>query len=376
MGFYVIALDGDAHSPGLALADESRVVDIADAANCLQVAQEFHVDGVLSICTEVAVCPVATIADAMGLPGISPDAALGATNKLVMRRRFEEAGVPGPRFRRVASAEEAVQVAEEWGCPLVIKPADNAGSRGVRRVDRPEALAEAYALAAGSSRSGQVIIEEFMVGVESTVECLCSEGQVEVLAISDKKHVPFPECVAICLTYPPHFSADVQDEIRQVVRAATKAVSVDSGPVHAEVMVTSTGVKMVELAARGGGFRVFSDIVPLVSGVDIVKETVKMAMGVPADIKARYAHAAVLRFFNPQQRGKLIAVHGVEDARAVAGIQDVVIEAVPGDVLGPIAGDRERPGYIISSAETREQAVRQADEAESLVRFEVEGCST
>ena len=372
MGCWVVAADGSAEAPGLDLADAAEVVDIRDTARCTAVAEAHRVEAVVSICTEVAVETTAVVAAARGLPGISPAAARAATDKFIMREQLAAAGIPGPRFAAATTLDEARTAAAEVGFPLIIKPVDNAGSRGVCRVDGTELLDPAFAAALAFSRKRKVILEAFMEGVESTIEALSWQGETEILAISDKKHVPFPDCVAISLDYPPHFSTAVLDEIGDVVQRSVAALGISCGPTHTEVMVTTEGVKMVELAARGGGFRVFSDVIPLVSGVDAVVETVKMALGEVPDIKAKAQRGAVLRFFNPACVGTLKRVAGLDVARAIPGVVDVQVEIVPGAVLKPIASDGDRPGYMLVSGRDRAEVQARARMVEDAVDFELE----
>ena len=360
MGCWVVAADGSAEAPGLDLADAAEVVDIRDTARCTAVAEAHRVEAVVSICTEVAVETTAVVAAARGLPGISPAAARAATDKFIMREQLAAAGIPGPRFAAATTLDEARTAAAEVGFPLIIKPVDNAGSRGVCRVDGTELLDPAFAAALAFSRKRKVILEAFMEGVESTIEALSWQGETEILAISDKKHVPFPDCVAISLDYPPHFSTAVLDEIGDVVQRSVAALGISCGPTHTEVMVTTEGVKMVELAARGGGCRVFADVIPLVSGVDAVVETVNMALG------------EVLRFFNPACVGTLKRVAGLDVARAIPGVVDVQVEIVPGAVLKPIASDGDRPGYMLVSGRDRAEVQARARMVEDAVDFELE----
>jgi len=372
LGAHVIAVDGDANASGFPMADEHYAVDISDSDACLQLAHELRISAVVSICAEAGVQSSARIAENLHLPGISQDAALAATDKWVMRNRFVEAGIPGPRFRLAVDEQDAFNATREIGFPVVIKPVDNAGSRGISRVEREAELSAAFHLARRWSKKQRVIIEEFMPGTEVTVESLTYNGLTSVLAMSDKKHVPFPNCVAIDLTYPPDLSDGMQQHLRELVQEAVSALGIDCGATHAELMVTENRASFVEIAARGGGFRVFSDMIPLVSGVDAVRETVKMALGIEPDIRPKFKKSAVLRFFNPPQRGKLLRVEGVEEARGADGIVDLGIGVQPGDVLKEITGDGERPGFLIATGETRQEAVGNADRAEALVEFKVE----
>ncbi|MBI4354996.1 MAG: ATP-grasp domain-containing protein [Candidatus Omnitrophica bacterium] len=371
LGLQVIAVDANPVAPGFTLADVSRVVDVRDIAGCLKVARGFQVDGVVSICTESAVATVAALAEELGLPGVSRAAAQAATDKFVMRSRWAATGLPGPAFAQASTLAEAVPAAREIGYPVVVKPVDNAGSRGVSRIDVESALPAAFDRALSQSLSRRVILEEFMDGVEATVESFTWQGKTQVLAMSEKVRIPFPACVSISLSYPPSFAAEVQQAIQQVVCRAIKALGIDQGPTHTEVLVTSRGIKLVELAARGGGFGIVHQIVPIVSGVDLVRATIQVALGLQPDITPQYARAAVLRFFQPQAFGTVRRIRGVEDAKRMEGIVEVVMEVKPGQLLGPITRDGERPGYLIASAPTRELALQYADAAERAVRFEV-----
>ena len=371
MGVRVVAVDANPATPGLALAAVSRVVDVREMAGCLAVAREHRIDGVIAMVAERGVETAAAIVAELGLPGISPDAARCATDKFVMRQRLAAAGIPGPAFRQAETLAEALEAATDIGFPVVMKPVDNAGSRGVRRIESAAALPAAFELAVEQSLKRRVIVEQFMDGIEATAEALTIDGKTTVLAMSDKVHVPFPMCVSIALNYPAQFPLEAQDEIRRLVQRAAQALGIHQGPTHTELMVTADGVKVVEVAARGGGFRIFQDVVRLVSGVNLVQETLHGALGRPVHATPTQSQAVILRFFHPQRYGTLLAVRGVEEAKAVTGITHLIIEVEPGQPIVPITRDGDRPGYLIATGATRAEALQRAHQAEQLVRFDV-----
>jgi biotin carboxylase len=128
---------------------------------------------------------------------------------------------------------------------------------------------------------------------------------------------------------------------------------------------------VVEVAARGGGYRIFSDILPAISGVDPVDAVIDLAMGRVPDVTPTRSRAAVLRFFNPRMTGPVQRIDGVAEARRLADVHDVVVEVKVGQKVGGITRDGERPGYIITVADTRNQALLAADRAEETVRFTI-----
>jgi biotin carboxylase len=371
-GLPTVVLDGSNTAPGLALADEGLTVDLVDHDAVIRVAREVKPCAVAAIVSEVAVTTVSAVANALGLPGLDRKVAEACTDKYVMRRCFETHHLPVPPFMKATSVKEARNAAASIGYPLIVKPVDSSGSRGVQRVDRPEGLDGAVQFALSQSHKGMTIIEGFLDGVECTVETFSSNGETEILGISEKVHVPFPYCVSIDLTYPPSFPPEICAQIAAAARAAVAAVGLQSGPGHIEVMLTRHGPVVIELAARGGGYRIFSDILFALSGVDPVSCVLDQALGNEPTFRPTRSRAAVLRFFNPPVRGVLRAVCGVEHAKRADGILDVVIEATIGKPYRGITRDGERPGYLISTADTREEAVRQADAAERLVEFQMD----
>jgi biotin carboxylase len=372
MGCCVVVVDGNPQASGMFVADKALEVDLRDLDGCLKVARENQIDGVIAMCTEVGIETCARVAQALRLPGIKPQTAVWATNKFAMRERLNAMGIPSPFFRMALTREEAEKAAGEIGYPLVVKPVDNAGSRGVCRVNGQEELGSAFSAAQAHSIRGQVIMEEFLQGVEATVEAFTSNGITEVLTLSDKTHVPPLYCVAKSLNYPACFPSEIQEEIHDVVVRSVDALDIDMGPSHTEVMVTEHGVKMIEIGARGGGARIFSDIIPLVTGIDVVKETVRQVLGEVPDVALRLNRSAILRFLNPNKCGFLKEVTGLDEVRNMPGLSDIELNIAPGDRVEPINSDADRYGYIIVTAGSRGEADRRADAVEDKIQFIME----
>ena len=371
-GMPVVLFDGSDQAPGFKLADESMVVDIADPDAVVDAARRVNPAAIAAIVSEVSVRSVAAATEALGLPGISRETAEACTDKLLMHTRFAAAGLPCPPFVGLARGEDPLAAAQAIGFPQVIKPVDSSGSRGVRRVETLAEVPEAVEAAWAQSRQGRAILEGFMEGVECTVETFTVNGRTEILGISDKVRLPFPNCVSINLTYPPYFDDRTRAAVGDAAIAALQAAGLEDGPGHTEVMLTPNGPVVVEVAARGGGYRIFSDILPAISGVDPVEAIIDQALGRTPNVTPTRSRAAVLRFFNPAGHGVLRAVAGLDEAKRVDGVMDVVIEVPLGGPLRGITRDGERPGYIIAVADDRAAAVAAADRAEQSVAFDVE----
>ena len=371
LGFHVIAADDNPNAPGLALADHADVGHVRDIAYITALARAEGVEGVFSISVEQAVKTIATVCHNLRLPGLTPEAAANATNKQRMRAAWAAAGIPSPASHACQSLPEVRAAASQLGFPLVVKPADSAGSRGVSFVDRDAQLDTAYEQARAFATAGAVLVEEYMHGVEMSVEAFLAGGRFWPLALSDKIRTQPPYLLDTTVLFPSEQPPAIRDEAVRIVARAAQALEIDCAPIHAEVMVTPKGPMMVELAARGPGFKVFTEMIPWVTGIDTVRELIRLSVGETPDFSNPFKRGAVLRF--PEVApGRVRRISGVEAARAVPGITDLEVYCREGDVVRPLTSGADRVGHIIAMAETRDVAFAAVRQAEQALRIETE----
>lgn len=371
MGYKVVANDIDPNAIGLECANYKYNTDIKDIDGCIKIAHKHKICGVLTVAAERAVRTVASIANSIGLPGLSLDAAEIATDKSLMREQFEKHGVPSPVSHKCWSLNEADTYARKIGFPVVIKPADNAGSRGVSLVESFENLSKAYNHALSHSQRGLVLVEEFMPGVEISVELFVYKGKVYFLELSDKIRTPPPYLLDTTVVFPSDQPDFIQSRACEVAQMAINATGIDMATVHMELMITKEGVKVVELAARGAGFHVFTDMVPWVTGVDVVEQLIKMSVGEVPDFTVRHHRGSVLKF--PMTSPGLIKrIEGFEEAKKIKGISVLEFYVKPGDFVRPLTSGSDRIGHIISMAETRTESLEIIKQAENIIKIEVE----
>jgi biotin carboxylase len=370
-GYRTVVVDRDPAAPGLAIADVGRAIDMVDAPAVLALARAERVDGVMPL-NDFGVPTAAHVAHALGLRGLSPRTAELACDKGLMREQWERDGLANAAFRVVVSPDEARAACAEIGFPVVVKPADSGGGgRGVSVVREPGELAWAYDFAAPHARNGRIVVERFLEGTELTVESVSHDGDVHVLAVSDKVKPPLRTRVATRLTYPADISAATLERVHALAAAAVRSVGITDGPSHVEMIVTDAGPVLLELGARGGGGHVFSLIAEAVSGVPMVAESARVLVGDTPDLRVRHRHACVYVLFCPEL-GVIREIRGVEAARALPGVLDLGITRRPGDVLGPLADSLHRSGFAVVAAHTRDEAIRRADAVSRTVQFELD----
>jgi biotin carboxylase len=371
MGYEVLATDSQADAPALALADHAAVVDATSARDLRRIATEFRPNAILSEQTDVAVPAVAYVAEQLGLPGVGFQTAVRATDKWEMREACRRAGLSAPAYRQVKSAEEAIAAARDIGLPVVVKPVDSQSSRGVTKVMDIAAVRSAAERALAASRSRRMLVEEMMMGPESSIESFVIGETVHVLGICDKVKCAPPYSFDLQLIYPAAFPPDVHAAIKELNANVIRAIGIRMGFVHAEVMVTAQGIRLIEIAARGCGARVATNLLPELTGVDLLALRLQQALGEEIAMpRIRADRHGILRFFDIPA-GTVRRVDGLREAAAQPGIIHLEFGPKPGIRFErPVSGDG-RPGFFMAVAGSRAEVVAIADRVTSLVEVEM-----
>lgn len=350
-GHRVIALDGDPAAPGLSAADESHVVNIKDVDACFAVARKCDFNGVLALATEAGVRSASFIAEKLGLPGLPFSAACNATDKRAMREIFRDAGIPSTSFCSCGSIDQALDGYRALGPKAVMKPANSAGSRGVSYVQSSEEVSSAFAVAEAVAAGSEVLIEAFLEGPEVAVDGFMVGDDFYLFCVSDKVRTKPPALLDTSVIFPAERSASECDRIVDVATRAARALGIRNAPIHAELIVTRDGPKMVEIAARGAGFHVFTQIMPWVSGVDTVRAQVALCLGDRPDVQASSRRAAVLDF-PLAPIGRVQAIEGLELLAKDPGLIFSEVFCKVGDVVGPLRSGADRIAAVCARGET------------------------
>lgn len=372
MGCRVVAIDRNPEAAGRAAADAFEAVDIADAKSAIEVARRHSIDAVIPL-SDYGVQTAAEVAAALGLPGNPPEVARNATSKARMRRLWEQAGVPSARFRVVRDLDAAIAATREldsW--PLIFKPADSrgGGSRGISRVDGPSGVSAALTFAQSFYQNKDVVIEEFLEGIEHSLELVMKPGgQCTVLAISDKEKTPPPYRVDKSVIYPTAFEGRERERIGEVAIEAARALGMEIGAAHVELCTTATGPRLFELGARFGGGHTPHPIVSFLTGVNEIEVVTRLLLGEePGPIEPVREAGAVYRFLTPPP-GVLESVGGLDEVRRWEGVLDCGVWVGAGSRIQPVRTGGDRAGYVVAGASGRESALALADRAESAIDF-------
>lgn len=359
MGFEVVCADGTPNAPAFAVANEAIEVPLQDIEALVAIGRSRSVDAVMTEQTDFAVPIVARVAAALGLKGLPVSVADAATNKGLMRQQAAKAGLCQPAFRVCHTVDDARRAVADIGLPLFCKPIDGQSSRGVGRLDQKDvaAVERAFQRAASASRVGETIFEQHIEGIECTVEGFVVAGRPTTLAISDKEHYDDLPGVARTLTWPAGFPHAVMDRIARANEAAVRAIGISFGITHAEFLVDGDGQPwLVEIAARGGGSRIPSHIVPALCGFEPTPALICTLMGETPEVRTSHARAAQLRFLRLPRGKRIVCFSNLAGLQSTPGVLEIAFNQGPGDRIPDVEDDRSRHGYVIVAAETRDAA--------------------
>lgn len=358
LGYYVATVDYNPKAVGIPYADEFFEVSTIDTEAVAQVVKEFKADGVMTLATDMPMRSVARAAEVCELPGISMDTAIKATDKGEMIKVFEANKVEHPWYFIALNKEDFENIKEKVSYPCIMKPVDNAGSRGVVLVHNLEELINEYDYTVSESRKGGVIIEEYMVGSEVSVEVMAVNGEPHILQVTDKITTGGPHFVEMGHTQPSRLGKENVDKIKNLASRAVKSIGIKDGPAHVEIMLTKEGPKMVEIGARMGGDCITTHLVPLSTGIDMVRSTIEIACGEQTDIKPKFNKGAAIRYFKTS-KGVIKDIRGIERAKNIPGVIEISFTKSIGDCIGNVNSSIDRIGFVIAQG-------KNADDAEAI----------
>ncbi len=321
MGCEVHAFAWECGDVGETVADVFHPISITEVDTIVDICRTVGVDGVCTIASDLATVAVNHVAHELGLVGNSLTCTQLSTNKRHMRHAFERGGDPSPRSLtvsvdrdskiRVESASMPEPITTEldgfdptrYGLsyPLIVKPTDRSGSRGVTKVDAPDQpvqVSEAISEAFSQSFSKEAMVEEYVSGDEFSVEGASWEGEHHILTITRKATSGAPHFIETAHLQPACLTAALVDQIERITTHALDTLQVRYGASHTELKIMPDGeVRLIEIGARMGGDCIGSDLVRLSTGIDFVAAVVDIALGRRPDLTPKSAPAAAASCF-------------------------------------------------------------------------------
>ena len=289
MGLYTVGIDPAADAPCRDKVDAFEVVGGQDYDGHCAVVEKYGINAIVTAATDKPLVMMARIAEKYAFPFYSVETAQWSTDKFQMKQRFMEGGVSCAKGRLVKSVEET----DDMVFPVIVKPRDNSGSRGVKLCRNREELASSMSEAFEVSKLDTVLVEEFIEGPEYSIESLhykddsqqpIANGQKpkvksEVIQFTEKKTTEFPYNVELGHIQPANISEENKQKIREIISKIGTALHFENCPSHTELKISDRGIFVIETSPRLGGDYITSTLTPLSTGVNLEDELLKISLG-------------------------------------------------------------------------------------------------
>lgn len=300
MGYTTHAFAWAANDVGETAADYFYPISIVEKEKILTKCQEIGICGICSIASDLAMVTASYVAEALGLPGNTVQATAKSTNKRLMRLAFEENGDPSPASILVDDTTDLSRLHLTY--PVIVKPTDRSGSRGIYKLNDPTGLPEAIRSAMEQGFEKKVLIEEYVEGQEYSVEYISYQGEHHFLAMTKKFTTGAPHFIETGHLEPAPVDAKTLERVKAIVVHALDSLELKNGASHSELKISENGeIKLIEIGGRMGGDCIGSDLVRLSTGVDFVNAVIDVALGNKPSIQKQAGGVAAIRFVFSQK---------------------------------------------------------------------------
>ena len=375
LGAYVITADYLPDNIAHKYSDEYCNVSIIDKDAVLAKAKELEIDGILSHAVDPGVVSAAYVADQMGLPfQTSYKAACVLQDKSLFRQFLMENGFNCPHAKGYTNAEDALKDVEYFNWPVIVKPVDSAGSKGVTKVTDPKDLLPAIEFALSCSISKNFIVEDFLdiVGYQSSADIFTVDGNLVYPAYSDQlfdKDAANPYTPAIEI-WPASMLQHYQDDLTEQLQRLFTLLGVKTGIYNVESRACSNGkAYIMEVSPRGGGNRI-AELQDMATGQSLIRAEICKALSLPLDEITAPAYDGVWcnYILHSSVEGTLESID-INPAFEQKYIKDKGFIVEKGDHIVPFTGANTSLGTLFLRAETREDLDRELANINNNVRI-------
>lgn len=360
MGFNVITIDKNPDALGMKLADYAYAVDVIDVEEALKIAKKHNIDGVLTLQTDLPVPTVGSIIDELNLKGAGFEAAEKCSNKIKTRLAFSEAQVPQPKFEIVNDYESAKKAANRIGFPIIIKPADSSGSRGVSKVESIDKIDTALKNAFKYTKLKEVLVEEYIYGKEIGAQAFSVNGKCESVLIHNDVLSEPPYMIPIGHSFPVvGFTDSELKNIEEYIKRAVIVLGIKDGPSNIDFIVDSrdNSVKIIEIGARIGA-TCLPELVFYYTGINWVEQAINSSLNLPVNLSILKKQPVSAFILQSPKDGTFVDYDIPNEIINNPDVKEVEITASIGEEVNILRKGTDRIGKIVVTS----NSVKEADE--------------
>ncbi len=380
LGLRVVVSDGNPEAPGFRFAHTAIVASTYDADATVQAAHRYvrgnpRIDGVMCAAADVPVT-VASVAQEFSLPGVTLETARLTTDKLAMKDHLEAAGIPIPFYHPINSAADLQRALQQNNRPLIVKPVDSRGARGVLKLTAETDPDWAFEHARACSPTSRVMLEEYLEGPQISTETILVDGVASTPGFTDRNYEFLerfsPYVIENGGQSPSRLSQADRAAVTHLVEEAARALGIRTGVAKGDMVLTQDGPRVIEIASRLSGGWFSSHQIPLGTGVDFLGAAIRFSLGerVPAEeLRPRFNRGVSIRFFFPDA-GKVKAIRNADQFRSLPWLPILHLSVKVGDEAVAVTDHTRRGGVVLATGKDRGEAVARAEDVVSTIEIE------
>lgn len=360
LGYETIVLDMDKDAVGFKYADKYEIINIVDKELCLKSAIENKVDGVITAATDYGVITASYIAEKMGLNGLDLEVAQTIKNKYYVRKKLHEMKADDTtQFFELSNEKQIDEISNIVEFPLMIKPCDGSGSKGVCKVSTIQELKNAFNDAIKVSLSKKVLAETFIIGKEYGAESFVYNNQIYILGIMKKKMTEPPYYAELGHSVPSGLSDDIEKRVKEVVKKSIEALGINFGAVNMDLLITDDGkVCIVDIGARMGGNLIGSHIIPISTGIDYMGNIIKASVGDELNFQRTQNKVVATKLLNLQPG----IVDGLPEYSKFEDEEtEVICKLKQGDIINQYRNNLDGCGYVVVTSDSINKALEKSE---------------
>lgn len=370
MGLYTIVVSIKGNYPGFEFADKVYYENTTDYETVLQIAKDEKIDGIITTGTDVAVITIGKVCDELGLSGLSFEAAKVASNKLLMKTKYEEYGVRTARFRKVPFDIEIVKSeVKVLNYPLIFKAVDTSGSRGIIRVDSIDEFESAMAYTKSATKLDYFIVEEFLEGDEFGAQAFVYRGELQFILPHGDYVFKGDTGVPIGHYAPYEMGDDIVEDAKEQLANAAKAMGLDNCAINADFILMNGKTYVLELGGRCGA-TCLAELTSIYYGFDYYEKLILACLGEDVSFESNMAVANASKLLISNKTGKIISQKNNNEENE--NILEVQFDYNVGDEVCEFKVGPHRIGHVVTKGGSLDEAVDVLERALGNIVIDVE----
>jgi len=365
---YVASINGN--YPGIDMADHFLEVDITDCDAVVNAAVEADIHAVCTASTDLTIPALGAVGETLVLPSIHKEQAYLATNKILMKKAFSEHGVPTARFEVAGSLAGARAAANRIGYPIMAKAVDSMGGAGITKVCCESELSDAWHRALEASGEKEVIVEEFMEGVEFGAQAMTAFGALQYAIPHNDTVSPPPYCSPLGHSFPADLPDSIQRETFDVTQKGMLSLGLTHSHGNIDLILTDSGVKVIEIGPRVGA-TCLPESTSIYTGMDVYRQIVDLALGERPDCRIVASQPNAALFITVDRAGTMKGYEIPPEVERAPDVVRLTMYSRPGDPVSPFRVGRDRVGEVVVVAGTWQGAEKRAREIAKSVGFDI-----